>query len=134
MSRDSRAHSSLRSTSPVPFDELGSPTQHWSLPRFLECCSWSHVFPVGYLFHTLTSHRLNQAMQPTAVWEPQRRQGNRRNRRMIQHYCCRKADSVSRGAENFFYSKVESGLASVPSAFRADALAENADHTAIKIM
>jgi hypothetical protein len=25
----------------VSVDELGSPTQHWSLPRFLECCSWS---------------------------------------------------------------------------------------------
>jgi hypothetical protein len=43
MSRDSRARSSLRSTSPVSVDELGLPTQHWSLRRFLGCCPRSDV-------------------------------------------------------------------------------------------
>jgi len=32
-----------------PWMHWGAPTQHWQLRRFLECCSWSHVFP-GWIF------------------------------------------------------------------------------------
>jgi hypothetical protein len=47
MSRDSRARSPLRSTSPVSLDEFWSRTQRWSLPRPLECCSWTDVVSLG---------------------------------------------------------------------------------------
>jgi hypothetical protein len=43
MSTGCRTLSCLRNASPVSVDALGSQTQRWSLPRFLELRSWSHI-------------------------------------------------------------------------------------------
>src|SRR5438445_13033880 len=43
MSGDSRSYSCLRSTTPVSLDALGRGAQCWTLPRYIECCSWSHA-------------------------------------------------------------------------------------------
>src|SRR6266566_6120679 len=53
-----------------PSMNWGPPTQHWSLPRFLECCSWPHVVSsrifVSYAYKVIgltkrCSRRLHEA-------------------------------------------------------------------------
>jgi squalene cyclase len=43
MSGVSRTYACLRSTSSVSLDALGAQAGRWSLSRFLERCSWSHI-------------------------------------------------------------------------------------------
>ena len=45
MSGGGRSDSYLRSTPAVSLDAVGTTHERWALPRFLECCSRSHVVP-----------------------------------------------------------------------------------------